>query len=341
MPYPRPKQLAWAAATIGADSQVVQVRGLHDGGSPWLVDIDHGGRIHHVVLRVADRDRVWPPAIRSAAAAMTVAEEHGLVTSRLLAADLDGAGTGAATVLESFVPGSTDIPARTSAARLLSAGATIAKLHRIRLKPRPDLPLRVHPIPPDDYALERRWAARYQSAPEDRKPAVLDEFSATVGWPQDSARETLPRIRYTPFLLAADRSLRNLPRPSDECVFVHGDVWAGNLMFDGETCLGLIDWKSAGAGHPGVDLGSLRLNMAVQYGQASANHVLEGWLEDSGRSASHLAYWDAVAALNTPVDMTGFWTPFDQQGTQLTGAEATQRRDDFLRTALRHLDLPT
>lgn len=107
---------------------------------------------------------------------------------------------------------------------------------------------------------------------------MLDEFCATVGWPQDSAREA---IRYTPFLLAADRSLRNLPRPSDECVFVHGDVWAGNLMFDGETCLGLIDWKSAGAGHPGVDLGSLRLNMAVQYGQASANHVLEGWLEDS------------------------------------------------------------
>lgn len=338
MADPTPAQLAWAAAAVGTDAQVERVRGLHDGGSPWLLDIVSGGQVRQVLLRVADMDRVWTQGIRYAAAAMIVAEEHGIATSRLLAEDLDGAVTGAASLLESFVPGSSAIPPRASAARLRSAGAALAELHQIRLEPRPDLPLRVHPIPADDYALERRWAARYQSAPDDQKASVLDELYAAVGWPQDGAREVLPRIGWTPFLLAADERVRTIPPPDDECVFVHGDVWAGNLMFDGDSCLGLIDWKSAGAGHPGVDLGSLRLAMAVQYGPAAAQHVLDGWEEVSRRHASNLAYWDAVAALNTPADMNGFWPPFDQHGQQLSGDDATRRRDGFLRTALDNIE---
>lgn len=334
MVEPTSAQLAWVGMAIGADARVVEVRPLAAARSPWLVRIDHRGRSHEVVLRVADGDRVWSKAIRSSAAAMRIAAEHGLVTSRLLASDPDGAVAGATAVVETFVPGSSSTPPRSSVERLRSAGAVIARLHRIRLEPLPDLPLRVHPIPPDDYALGRRWAARYQSAPERRKPAVLDELFAEVGWPQASARAALPHIRFTPFLLAAGERVRALPRPAEECVFVHGDMWAGNLLFDGETCLCPIDWKSAGVGHPGVDLGSLRLNMAVQYGLAAADHVLDGWQEESGRLASHVPYWDAVAALNTPTDLTGFWSAFDPLGEPLTGAEATERRDAFLRMAL-------
>jgi aminoglycoside phosphotransferase (APT) family kinase protein len=324
-------------AAIGAGASVIEATGLHDGSSPWLLRIEHAGRLHEAILRAADGDRVWSPAMTYAAAAMVLAAEHGMPTSRLLASDLDGKVTGAAALLETVLPGRSDIPARAAPARLRSAGAALAKLHAIPLLPCAELPLRVHPIPADDYALERRWACRYQQAPDDEKPAVLQDLYHTVGWPPDSAREVLPGIRYTPLLLDADDRVRRLPRPETESVFAHGDVWSGNLVWERDHCVGLIDWKSAGAGHPGVDLGSLRVHMAVQYGLPAAGHVLEGWQHERGRAATDVAYWDAVAALNTSADMTGFWPAFDEYGHQLPGASATERRDAFLRAALDRL----
>jgi SAM-dependent methyltransferase len=50
------------------------------------------------------------------------------------------------------------------------------------------------------------------------------------------------------------------------------------------------------------------------------------------------AYWDAVAALNTPTDLDD-WSPgFDQFGQPLPGAAVTARRNAFLRDALGQLD---
>ena len=79
------------------------------------------------------------------------------------------------------------------------------------------------------------------------------------------------------------------------------------MLWDGDVCLALIDWKTAGVGDPGVDFGELRKQMAITYG-----------LRASGGSA----YWDVVAALNTPTEL---WPG------------ATERRDEFLRDALRRL----
>jgi aminoglycoside phosphotransferase (APT) family kinase protein len=337
VPDPSSEQLAWAARAFGTDATVVDARGLHHGASPWLLRILHAGRIEQAVLRVADMDRVSPQAIAHAVAAMRLADEHGLMTSRLIASDLHGTLTGAAALLETVVPGSSDIPGRVSAPRLQSAGAALAQLHAVSFMPRKDLPLRTHPIPPDDYAMERRWAARYQHASEDEKPTVLGQLEATIGWPQESGREVLPHIRFTPLLLSADEQLRRISRPDHECVFVHGDVWLGNLMFDGDTCVALVDWKSAGAGHPGVDLSSLRANVAVQHNLPAADYVLNGWQSESGRIAPDLAYWDAIAALNTPTDMSSFWSAFDDDGHLLEGAVATSRRDAFLRASLERL----
>ncbi len=104
---------------------------------------------------------------------------------------------------------------------------------------------------------------------------------------------------------------------------MHGDVWPGNTVIAGSRILGLIDWKTAGVGNPGVDLGELRKQAAIGYGHEAPNHVLEGWEQDSGRRAEGVAYWDATAALNTP--------------TVSYSRVATARRDDFLRAAITEL----
>jgi hypothetical protein len=57
----------------------------------------------------------------------------------------------------------------------------------------------------------------------------------------------------------------------------------------------------------------------------------------TGRRATDLAYWDAVAALGTPADLTDWTHCVDDDGNQLSTAERTERRDTFLRATLDNL----
>jgi hypothetical protein len=105
------------------------------------------------------------------------------------------------------------------------------------------------------------------------------------------------------------------------------------MLFEGDTCTALIDWKTAGVGDPGVDLSGFRLQMATQYGPDAPEDVLRGWQDQAGREAGSVSYWDAIAALNTPTELSGF-PGFTGAGSRLDTAAVTQRRDAFLRTAL-------
>ena len=71
----------------------------------------------------------------------------------------------------------------------------------------------------------------------------------------------------------------------------------------------------------------LRFQSAMQHGPDAAVLVLEGWEDEMGRKATDVAYWDAVAALNTRTDLDALDASF---GTN-------ERRDDFLRAAVDEL----
>ena len=53
----------------------------------------------------------------------------------------------------------------------------------------------------------------------------------------------------------ADERVHATPAPEEPVVFVHGDVWPGNPVIVDARVHALIDWKTAGVGNPGVDLG--------------------------------------------------------------------------------------
>ena len=137
-------------------------------------------------------------------------------------------------------------------------------------------------------------------------------------------------------LQLADDRIRALDRPSGPTVLLHGDPWEGNTLWDGDICVGLIDWKSAGVGHAGIDLGDLRLQVGIKYGVDAAEHVLNGWQAQSRRAATDLAYWDVVAALNTPTILYS-GLALDSHGMKLDPPAGTERRDEFLRRALDEL----
>jgi aminoglycoside phosphotransferase (APT) family kinase protein len=209
--------------------------------------------------------------IATNAAALTVAEKHGLPAPRLLGADLDGRGAGTPATVESVVTGTSDWPVDCSPDLLRAVGAAIARVHAIVFEPRFALPFRPRPIAVDDFASERRRG----------------------------------RMPTTELLRRADERVREIPAPVGPTVFVHGDVWPGNTVVVGTTVRALIDWKTAGVGNPGVDPGELRKQVAIAYGDGAPRYVLQGWERAAGIQARNVPFWDATAALNTPTESTG------------------------------------
>ena len=61
----------------------------------------------------------------------------------------------------------------------------------------------------------------------------------------------------------------------------------------------MIDWKTAGVGNPGVDLGELRKQVAVLYGEDVPKYVLQRRERASDAQADDVPDWDAVAEPNT------------------------------------------
>jgi aminoglycoside phosphotransferase (APT) family kinase protein len=334
---PSEAALKWVTDAIGPDAEVLTVQGMHDGSGPWLLRIQHQGRTRAVVLRVArQRDSIGPRLIATGAAALRFAEQRGISAPRLVAADLDGSVAGAPATLETYLPGSSELPTAVSPAQLRSAGAAIATVHAIPLSPRPpDLPYRRWTMASGDPAGDRRWAALYEICADDEKQAVLRAWCESTGGSIEQAMKAVNVPRSTPLLHLADERIREHGTPSEPTVFVHGDVWWGNTRWDGDHCFALIDWKDSGAGSPGVDLGNLRMQMAITYGPNTCDHVLDGWERQTGRQASNVAYWDAVAALNTPAVFEGY--PAFDGGEPVGQSTIAERRDAFLRAAIDRL----
>lgn len=129
-------------------------------------------------------------------------------------------------------------------------------------------------------------------------------------------------MRTTPLIQAAEELIGRHPAPKGDTVFVHADLHMANTLWEADSLVGIVDWDSAGAGHPGVDLGSLRVDVALHYDPALMDEVVRGWEGASGQETGHLAYWDVATALNTPAKMGG----------------QTERREAFLHEALNRLD---
>jgi aminoglycoside phosphotransferase (APT) family kinase protein len=284
---PTKRLLDWASAAIGDGAKTVGAQSLHGDQGPWRLSIEHRGVVTDAVLR-APTPRVDAPMIATAAVALQVAARHGLPAPRLIDADLQGDAAGVPATLETAVPGTPEWPAPPSVVRLRAAGAALARIHAVAMTPQEHLPFRPRPIAVDDFAADRRNR----------------------------------RMPTTPLLQAADEMITAYGVPAGAAVYLHGDVWPGNLIWNGDDLAAFIDWKTAGVGAPGVDLSELRKQVAITFDREAPAYVLEGWEQATGTNARDVPYWDAVAALNTPTELEG---------------PATNRRDTFLRKALASL----
>lgn len=296
MAHPGAEVLNWASAVLGSPATVV--RGLRDGGSPWLLRV--GDR--EVILRVAHSGGVAETATE--VAAMTLASRVARATlpvAELLGYDL-AERTRYGLLLTTRVPGTSVIPPEPDPKRLRALGAVAAQISSIQLTPAPALPFRSQPIEGSDFASMRR---------------------------EQGASD---------LLRAAEAAVAANPPNDSQLALVHGDLWQGNTLWDDGKLTAVLDWDCAGIGPAGIDLGSLRCDAAWCHGLEAAEQVLHGWETEAGRSASNVPYWDAVAALASPPDMGWFPASMALQGRpDLTHEVMLKRRDAFLDAALRQL----
>jgi aminoglycoside phosphotransferase (APT) family kinase protein len=296
---PTRRVLDWAAEAAGGLIEQVEPLGLM--GTGWLL---RRARADPLYLRLGDpHDELTGRRIRTEAAALALAETHGVPVPHLVAVDLDGHATGTLALIRTMLPGSSRIPRTQSRSRLRALGAACGRMAGIPDAASTGLPTRVRPI------------------------------ADNVFVPSAQTTPAQERLKY-----AADRIAATQPRSADVGL-VHGDFWQGNTLWIGDVLSGVVDWDSAGIGPSGIDLGYLRLDVAIVYGCAAADHVLDGWMSVRGHLARDVAYWDVVAAVATPPDLAE-WLPFwhDQGRADLDVRTITGRRDKFLRAALTALD---
>jgi aminoglycoside phosphotransferase (APT) family kinase protein len=72
--------------------------------------------------------------------------------------------------------------------------------------------------------------------------------------------------------------------------FIHRDYHPGNTLWEGAELTGIVDWTTGSRGPGAVDLGHLRWNLVVDYGQRVADAVLP--------HPEHHPYYDVVTALD-------------------------------------------
>jgi aminoglycoside phosphotransferase (APT) family kinase protein len=304
MSGPPESVLAWMAAELGAGVASVE-RPLRNGGSPWLIRLD-SGTVELVVVKASPEDG---DALATEAAALQVARSNGLAVPEVLASDPAGGAAGMPALVMTVCKGSTRLSTSADPVRLRALGRVAASVHGVRVEASSELPVRDRHMPWIDLSAMRREGH---------------------GSPEIQAS--------TPLLSRADELLAGAAVPVGPTGLVHGDLWEGNTVWHDGELSGTIDWEAAGVGTAGVDLGSLRLDAALLHGLQAADDVLAGWEDAIGSSFEHVAYWDVVAAAQTPADMALFLPTIHEEGRpDLDGSTATHRRDEFLSRALREI----
>jgi aminoglycoside phosphotransferase (APT) family kinase protein len=199
-----------------------------------------------------------------------------------------------------LMDGSSAVPRLPDETRLARFGAVVGRI--ARLTPPPSWPRKTTPIDSTDFA------AMLRESPH----PLLEE-----GW----------------------HALEDAGPADGPDALVHGDLWHGNTMWRDDQLVAVIDWDHAGRGPAGLDLGTVRFDAALYFGEGAEDAVLAGWERESSRPAPDVAYWDALAAVSSPPDLAWFVPTMiaDGQRPDLDRPTLIARRDAFLERALRRL----
>ena len=94
-------------------------------------------------------------------------------------------------------------------------------------------------------------------------------------------------------------------------VLLHGDFWPGNLLWQNEQLVAIIDWEDAALGDPLTDLANTRLEILYAFGIAAMHSFTHCYLSLNPIDITNLPYWDLYAALRSAFQLTEWATAAD------------------------------
>ena len=159
--------------------------------------------------------------------------------------------------------------------------------------------------------------------------------------PLPSLLDPLPEL---PEFLAIDKRFASLRRWVESAapapyggtpVLLHGDFWPGNLRWDGEQLVGVLDWEDCHRGDPMVDVALTRLELRYLLGPGGAERFTEAYGAQAPLNLPRLALWDCYVA-SAALTYMGSWG--------LPEAEVTHMRREataFVHEAAARLEVRT
>jgi aminoglycoside phosphotransferase (APT) family kinase protein len=191
----------------------------------------------------------------------------------------------------------------------------------------------ITPADPHTAATElAKTLARVHAAPLDGLGSFRDGVRAAIS-AATPMRSTAPSA---PALLARENRLTRQPP-----VLTHYDYWTGNVLWQGDTITGVIDWAGAARAPRGFDVSWCRLDLVLLHDHATADTFLTAYQRAAGQLIPHIHLWDLFALTNS-YHAVETWLPnYRPLGrTDLTTAILRERHTRWTDHCLTQLDNP-
>ncbi len=247
------------------DARVVAASGMDGGESATMTSITlerAGGARECVVLRQAGDANLAadPDAAENEARVLDALSRRGLPVPRALHVDQSHRLLSRPFLVVTFLEGAPDYDPSDRMDAAWQMAGFLARLHAID-------------------------AGHVDLAAVSRRQGPLDGPSRRNGLPGAfrGARELLEASRPPP--------VRN---PE---ALLHGDFWAGNVLWRDGRLSGVVDWEDAAIGDPLADLAIARADMSWGFGREAMEAFTARYAGCTGFDLCALPYWDLRAAL--------------------------------------------
>ncbi len=263
----------FAISLIDPKMRLVAGRRLLGGVSAdvFLLQVkDHQGYRAQWVLRQNKK------ADTQTAASIAISREYelahalyrqGFCVPEPLAVCLDTTEFGEPFWVMAFISGSTDLGDGDLRARLEAMAEALVQIHKAPISALKKLPNRTNPI-----------------------PELYDYLPSGALWSQ------LRR------LLSDNRFCEYSGTPS----LLHGDFWAGNLIWDQDQLVGILDWEDAAIGDPMCDLATARLEILWKFDDATAQQFTKHYAQRLPIDRWRLALWQVFVG-SAALKFMGDW----------------------------------
>jgi aminoglycoside phosphotransferase (APT) family kinase protein len=118
------------------------------------------------------------------------------------------------------------------------------------------------------------------------------------------------------------------PAEPDRLVLLHGDFWAGNLLWRDDEIVAVIDWEEASTGDPLTDVATTRLDLLWAFGPAAMTAFTDHYLSLTAVDPAALPLWDLAAAIRPAGAFSAWvadWADFGRPDMNATAMRAELR----------------